>query len=124
MPWRIEESEPGKQVLAILRPRCVYENNRRMFRGGVGTDERPRQLNVAAREMNVFTFLNLDASRETWSRTAALPRQRRERARAVALKLDSGLDRRGNRGARACEEAIEIGRIQRPHVAGFVKRNS
>ena len=39
------------------------------------------------------------------------------------MKLNSGLDRGRHRGARPGEELVAICRIQRPNVAGFIKRD-
>ncbi len=94
-----------------------------MFPARGRTDQRTGQLNVATREADVFTFLNLDALRGTQSAAVTPPRQRRNLAVAVALKFDSGFDRRRDCNSGSGEEAAVICRIQGPNVSGFIKRD-
>ena len=52
------------------------------------TDERAGETDIAIGETDVFTPLDLDASRDTRIAALALPRQRGDLAGAVAMKLD------------------------------------
>src|SRR5437762_3409575 len=110
-----QKASIGKQVLAILGLRSMHENDSRMFRASVGADQRPRQLNVAVRETHVFTFLAFDPSRDTRSGPVAPPSQGDDLPGAIALKLNSRLDRSRDCGARTGQELVAIRRIQRPN---------
>ena len=87
MPRRIR-NRAGQHVLAIFRARAVDENDCGMFSVRVRTDERPRQLNGAAREADIFTLLDVDAARGTLRGSVAPPGERAI-AGAVANELDS-----------------------------------
>ena len=88
-----------------------------------GRDQRAGQLHVAIRESHVFASFDLDAFRSARRRTVTLPGQRDNLAGAVALKRDARLDRGGQRGAGAGEKLVTVGRIQRAHITGLVKRH-
>ena len=118
-----QEPRPGKDVFPVLGARAVHENNRGVFPTRGRTDERTGQLNVAAREADVFAFLDLDTPRGSRTGTLALPRKRGDLAGAVPLKFNSRLDGRRNRHARSGEELVAVGRVQRPHLTGFVERD-
>src|SRR5207237_4939964 len=94
-----------------------------MLPAGVGADQRACQLNVPVREADVFTLLDLYPACEARSGTVAPPGQGGDLASAIALKLNSGLDRGRGSGARTGEELVAICRIQRPNVAGLIKRD-
>src|SRR2546427_10396905 len=96
------------------------EEDGRMLRACLRADQRTRQLNVAVREADLLVSLDLDAPRDSWRLFAALPSQRADLTGRVALKLDAGLDRRRDRGARTGEEPVAIRRIQRPNLARFI----
>ena len=117
------DQKPGrwKDVLAILRLGTVNEDDGRMFPAGIRTDQRPGQSNGAAREMDIFVFLDLDTPRGTGWETFGLPRQRGDPTSAIALKRDPRFDGGRNRGAGPNEEAVAIRRIKRPHLSGFIK---
>ena len=123
MPSTNHESRPRQHVRAILRAGPVDEDDRRMFAAGGRRDQRAGQLHVAIREPHVFPFFDLDAFRSPRRRTVMLPRQRDNLAGAVALKGDARLDRGGQRRAGAGEKLVTVGRIQRAHITGLVKRH-
>jgi hypothetical protein len=81
----------------------MHENDRRALPSSNGTDQRAGESNVAIREVDVRTFLDLDAFAEARSHPRAarsggdLPR---------ALKLDSGFNGCRNREARARDEVV------------------
>jgi hypothetical protein len=100
----------------------MNEDGCRMFPAVGRMNQRPGQPDVSAREADIFMSLDVDAPRDTWRRTLALPRQRGDLAAGVALKLDPGLDRGRDRRARTGKEAVVIRRIQRSKLAGFVER--
>ena len=91
-----QEPRKRKHVLAILRAGAVHENDRGMLcRLVIGLMSVPASRTSPFEKRDVFTFLDLDALRQhARARTLALPRQRGDLAGAVALKLDSGFDRK------------------------------
>src|SRR5687768_14054539 len=93
-----------------------------MSRARGGSDESAGQLNLTAREADLFTFLDLDTPRDARSCTAALPRQRGHLPVAVALKINCRLDRTRDTGARTGEEAVAIGGKERSNLTGFIER--
>src|SRR5207245_6819097 len=108
-----QESRPWQHVFPILGAGAMYENDRGMSGYFGWTDERPGQLNVAAREADVFAFLDLDESRRARSGPFAPPHERDDLAGAVALKFDTGLDCGRQRHAGTGKKLVAVGRIQR-----------
>ena len=119
-----QKTSQRKHVFAILGAGACTRIIAGMFSDPLtGLMSVPARLNVVTREADVLTFLNLDASRDTWTCAAMPPCQSVDPAVTVARKLDSGLNRVGNGGSRTREEAVVIGRIQRPNLSGFIKRD-
>ena len=117
-----EEARKRKDLLTVRRPGGVNENDRRVLLAGARLDQRSCQLNGTARETDVFVAFDVDAPRASRRATLALPRQRGNLSGAVALKLDSRLDRGRHGHARPGEEAVAICRIERPNLAGLIER--
>src|SRR5438128_2312095 len=76
-----QEPREGKHVFAVLGAGAVHENDRRMFSARSRTDQCAGQLNAAAGETDVLTFLDFDAARDAQRRSTALPCQRGDLAR-------------------------------------------
>src|SRR2546423_2265519 len=101
----------------------MHENYGGVLRAIPWTDQSTSEPNVAVRKMHVFAALDIDAASGARRSSVALPDDRRNFARAIALETDLGFDRGPNRCTGASEEAVVSRRIQRPHLAGFVQRN-